>query len=690
MATQVKHRRGAQSEIDNFTPAIAEIVVNTSESELVLGDGATQGGVPIPKKAQTTLTFDSVAQLKSTNVKAGQLVQTKGYYEKQGFGGATYLIKTSQEAVDDGDTVDGYGSHDLNNGNVAVLKVGLSVNVEQFGAVADGVLSDGSINPTPTDNADAFQAACNYLIRGTYPEYQGGKLEFRGGVHVCYATSGGTQLPECKIIGNQCKIRPLNAPNYIFNLNLLHTTNTRRFTKNWLFEGFTMWTDRGFGVDFSSVDCDHFLKITGGWLIRSKIQNIDVDPGFACRSLVLWDLTHPDVGSVQEIGVPDGIIFDSISAQYAENTSFAISFLGDQLGTGSRLGSTTFRDIYNAITYPHDYTTRGQAFNDFGVLRIDNVDFGRAKIEELFGVQPIRMFNDSEFANSYFRYLYVEFNRERVSDFESILRGGTYRNCDFEYVNMYTENTNLSAPPRFFFTTFEQCRFGRISAFVQSQLTNAPDANFINLGANSFGNTIEAKPLISNQPDDPGMGWLLKRISAPADTVFEFLKGKTISRTVKQTISADGEYLLGSVPSDLTEITAFVKAKLAVHKITQVNVDVSLKFAGAGMGNTRTGPVATLTNASTNDASLIGQFIGRNDQVVDPSPTQFSVNAVYTFEATGETGTTIVNGSEDLSIQYNSGDYEVYLVVANLSGGDIEVANFELEYGHSDEYVNVI
>lgn len=75
MATQVKHRRGTQSEIDNFTPAIGEIVVNTTDTELVVGDGVTLGGVPVPKKTNTLLSFNVIEDVISNkSIKNGYSV----------------------------------------------------------------------------------------------------------------------------------------------------------------------------------------------------------------------------------------------------------------------------------------------------------------------------------------------------------------------------------------------------------------------------------------------------------------------------------------------------------------------------------------------------------------------------------------------------------------------------------------
>lgn len=565
------------------------------------------------------------------------------------------------------------------------------VKVTAFGVVADGVLSDGTKNPTPTDNKDAIQAACDHLKRGVYSEYQGGVLEFPSGVNVCVATSGNITLPEAQIKGNGCKIRPLESEEPVFVLDLTHTSNTRRFTKNWLFERFTMYTDRGFGVDTVATDCKYLLQIKGGWLIRSDIQHIDVDPGFSCRSLVDWDLTHPDIGAgITEVGVPDAINFYKVSAQYAENTSYALSFSGDQLGTGSRASSITFTDVYNSITYPHGFITRSEATNDFGGIRIDNCYLARPKIKDIYSYNPIRQFNDSAIGGAHISTIYVEFNNPITSDFECVLRDGVYEDCVFDTLAMYTQNDVLTAPPRFFFAEFTRCTFDIITVSAKSQLTNPVDADLLNLGATSTGNTFKRKPILSRGYTDVSMAYILTKFTVPVDTVLEFVESKLLAQTVMNEISADGSYLLGTVPSANTDITAWLKTAMRAYYSTATSCDLVLRFSGSGVGADRFSSTVTVPNTSGDDVQLEGEFIGRSDLIANPTPTQFSTSAVYTFNVTGANTPPVIKGSNDLTIQNNSGAYEVWLDVSSLAGGSITVANFTLDYGHSREYVNIV
>jgi len=101
-------------------------------------------------------TFDTVAKLKLAKLKEGQFVETGGYYAKGGGGAARYLIVTPQ-------AFDGYGDHELANGNVAVLQGAGTVDVKQFGAVGDGVTEDTGPFLAARDHIDAGTASIFYV-----------------------------------------------------------------------------------------------------------------------------------------------------------------------------------------------------------------------------------------------------------------------------------------------------------------------------------------------------------------------------------------------------------------------------------------------------------------------------------------------------------------------------------------------
>lgn len=140
MATQVKHRRGTNAEILAGTPAIAELWFNTTDNSIHMGDGVTPGGVKHVNIKVATLTFDSVADMKSgskinlSSVNENTKVNVTGYYEPQDSGAFTGVVKKgTPPGPDDG------GSIHVIDGNtyVEVDLNGKSVNVAKFGATGD-------------------------------------------------------------------------------------------------------------------------------------------------------------------------------------------------------------------------------------------------------------------------------------------------------------------------------------------------------------------------------------------------------------------------------------------------------------------------------------------------------------------------------------------------------------------------
>lgn len=159
MATQVKHRRGTQSEIDAFTGAIGEIVVNTTEEELVLNDGATQGGIPTPKKRNTQLSFDNLASaLANTSLKVGYSIQLKERTTGNGGGGLWDVVLASSVTLNTFNVVQCTGVASL----ALVLRTDV-IDVKQFGAVGNGSVDDTA----------AIQAAIDYgesIIRDRFQD----------------------------------------------------------------------------------------------------------------------------------------------------------------------------------------------------------------------------------------------------------------------------------------------------------------------------------------------------------------------------------------------------------------------------------------------------------------------------------------------------------------------------------------
>jgi len=65
LSEQLQLRRGTGAQLAAFTPQAGELVVDTTNNRLVVGDGATAGGFPAAKLAETPLATNALNTLAS-------------------------------------------------------------------------------------------------------------------------------------------------------------------------------------------------------------------------------------------------------------------------------------------------------------------------------------------------------------------------------------------------------------------------------------------------------------------------------------------------------------------------------------------------------------------------------------------------------------------------------------------------
>ncbi len=113
---------------------------------------------------------DTVAVMTAnTLLRAGDWIETKGYYVVGGGGNAKYLIKTVAQAATDGDVIDEYANHSITGGlYVAILQTGLYVNIKQCGAQGNGVDDTASFAAAKALRATIFipESDSGYLVDG--------------------------------------------------------------------------------------------------------------------------------------------------------------------------------------------------------------------------------------------------------------------------------------------------------------------------------------------------------------------------------------------------------------------------------------------------------------------------------------------------------------------------------------------
>lgn len=157
----------------DYSYVITDIFGTTIEGPYNQRIGANALGL-----TSTALTFECLEDAKSlkplgsgvltASLLVGSTISTQSYHRDEAIGGAPYLLTTlaAERARRASPTwvPDGGGDHYIYGSStvVLVLKHGPTLDVTQFGAIPDYFLPDGTINPTPTDNAPAIQAALDY------------------------------------------------------------------------------------------------------------------------------------------------------------------------------------------------------------------------------------------------------------------------------------------------------------------------------------------------------------------------------------------------------------------------------------------------------------------------------------------------------------------------------------------------
>ena len=93
------------------------------------------------------LTYSTVAtMLAAQNISAGDRVSTIVNNTTSNAGGAEYLVKLNAQAATEGDVIDGFENHQLQNGLVAILVHGVIIDPRKIGVVYDGSDTDAAVN----------------------------------------------------------------------------------------------------------------------------------------------------------------------------------------------------------------------------------------------------------------------------------------------------------------------------------------------------------------------------------------------------------------------------------------------------------------------------------------------------------------------------------------------------------------
>ena len=162
MSVQVKHRRDTASNIAGFTPAQGELIVDTTNNRVIVGDGATAGGFAAAKLRDAGAAVGANGSALRMNVSEIAL---------SGLSGATV---TAANAIPAGALVIGCAVRVTTAiTGAASFSVGYTGSTSAFGSglsVAAGSTNNGLIGPNP------FYSATNVILTAAGGAFSGGAV----------------------------------------------------------------------------------------------------------------------------------------------------------------------------------------------------------------------------------------------------------------------------------------------------------------------------------------------------------------------------------------------------------------------------------------------------------------------------------------------------------------------------------
>jgi hypothetical protein len=162
MSVQVKHRRDIAANIAAFTPAQGELIVDTTNNRVIVGDGATAGGFAAAKLSEAGAAVGANGSALRLNVAEIAL---------SGLSGATV---TAANAIPAGALVVACAMRVTTAITGATsFSVGYAGSTSAFGSglsIAAGSTNNGLIGPNP------FYSATDVILTATGGDFSGGAV----------------------------------------------------------------------------------------------------------------------------------------------------------------------------------------------------------------------------------------------------------------------------------------------------------------------------------------------------------------------------------------------------------------------------------------------------------------------------------------------------------------------------------
>ena len=210
--------------------------------------------------------YSSVASAKAdTKLKAGDTVQTTGYYSENDGGGATYIVVAGGTGTDDGGSY-----HDMANGNQLELIKSKKVDIRQFGAVPS------------TDATTQIQNCIDYCSSNKINmaddkggEYFASALEWKSDVY--FTGAGYTSTVFKQVAGSNTNF--IFSSGDIFNIAIRDMQiNGNYFAGNWNDSAGVLNNTTGNGLDLKCLTADIDILIYNVAGVGLFMRDLDSNP----------------------------------------------------------------------------------------------------------------------------------------------------------------------------------------------------------------------------------------------------------------------------------------------------------------------------------------------------------------------------------------------------------------------------
>lgn len=253
MTTETKHRRGTATQCNAFTPAEAEIVVDTTNDRLRVGDGIKVGGYHIPNHKdvqQQVFSFCTVGgSANSITLTSGSGTPVAAYASPLKLTFKATATNTSSVQVN----VDGLGLknvYQVLGGSVVALTGGEIVNGGIYDLTYDGVqfqLTNGAgvVVPTSASTSEiSSETATDEFIRPdrlgsskrvakAWGIYRDGTLESSFNISSTTPVSGGTRFNFTNAMSTSTYAVIFNYYDQVNNSVITAAQNLTRTTTYW-------------------------------------------------------------------------------------------------------------------------------------------------------------------------------------------------------------------------------------------------------------------------------------------------------------------------------------------------------------------------------------------------------------------------------------------------------------------------